>query len=58
MLTSRWKARCSRLHRLPPPTEELRAGKITADSYHEIEEALGSLHRSLHVRATASTMGR
>jgi dihydroxy-acid dehydratase len=57
MLTSRWNGQvlgaCTDCRRL---TEELRAGKITAGQYHEIEEALGRSAGHCMVMGTASTM--
>src|SRR5436305_9045755 len=57
MLTSRWNGQtlgaCTDCRRL---TEDLRAGKITAEQYHEIEDALGRSTGHCMVMGTASTM--
>src|SRR5438270_2441801 len=57
MLTSRWNGQtlgaCTDRRRL---TQDLRAGKITAGQYHEIEEALGRSTGHCMVMGTASTM--
>src|SRR5437660_2825601 len=57
MLTSRWNGQvlgaCTDCRRL---TEELRAGRITPEQYHEIEEALGRSTGHCMVMGTASTM--
>src|SRR5438552_4453306 len=57
MLASKWNGQvlgaCTVCRRL---TEELRAGKITAEQYHEIEEALGRSTGHCMVMGTASTM--
>ncbi len=57
MLTSRWEGQvlgaCTDCRRL---TEDLRAGRITLEQYHEIEEALGRSTGHCMVMGTASTM--
>src|SRR5438552_2396951 len=57
MLASKWNGQvlgaCTDCRRL---TEELRAGKITPEQYHEIEEALGRSTGHCMVMGTASTM--
>src|SRR5437763_2898100 len=57
MLASTWNGQvlgaCTDCRRL---TEDLRAGKITAEQYHEIEEALGRSTGHCMVMGTASTM--
>jgi dihydroxy-acid dehydratase len=57
MLTSIWNGQtlgaCTDCRRL---TEDLRAGKITREQYHEIEEALGRSTGHCMVMGTASTM--
>jgi dihydroxy-acid dehydratase len=57
MLASKWNGQvlgaCTDCRRL---TEDLRAGKITADDYHDIEEALGRSTGHCMVMGTASTM--
>jgi dihydroxy-acid dehydratase len=57
MLTSRWQGQtlgaCTDCRRL---TEDLRAGRITLEQYHEIEEALGRSTGHCMVIGTASTM--
>ena len=57
MLSSRWNGltlgACTDCRRL---TEELRAGKITLEQYHEVEEALGRSVGHCMVMGTASTM--
>ncbi len=57
MLTSRWNGQtlgaCTDCRRL---TEDLRAGMISLEQYHEIEEALGRSTGHCMVMGTASTM--
>ena len=57
MLTSRWNGQnlgaCTDCRRL---TEDFRAGRITLEQYHEIEEALGRSTGHCMVMGTASTM--
>src|SRR6516164_5474002 len=57
MLSSKWNGQtlgaCTDCRRL---TEELRAGRITPEQYHEIEEALGRSVGHCMVMGTASTM--
>ncbi len=57
MLTSRWNGQtlgaCTDCRRL---TEDLRAGRITLEQYHEVEEALGRSTGHCMVMGTASTM--
>lgn len=57
MLTSQWNGQtlgaCTDCRRL---TEDLRAGKITAEQYGEIEDALGRSAGHCMVMGTASTM--
>jgi dihydroxy-acid dehydratase len=57
MLTSRWNGQtlgaCTDCRRL---TDDLRAGRISAEQYHEVEEALGRSTGHCMVMGTASTM--
>lgn len=57
MLSSKWNGQtlgaCTDCRRL---TEELRAGKLTLEQYHEVEEALGRSVGHCMVMGTASTM--
>jgi dihydroxy-acid dehydratase len=57
MLSSQWNGQvlgaCTDCRRL---TEELRAGKISLEQYHEIEDALGRSAGHCMVMGTASTM--
>src|SRR3954471_9515072 len=57
MLSSRWNGQtlgaCTDCRRL---TEELRAGRLTREQYHEVEEALGRSTGHCMVMGTASTM--